>query len=58
MVTKQELDQALGAWGVARETALREQEAWGTLLSNHNNLIERRLIQRPPAVINRLPLAD
>ncbi|KWF02162.1 hypothetical protein WL80_28880 [Burkholderia ubonensis] len=40
MVTKQQLDQALEAWHVARETALREHEAWRLLLSSHGALIE------------------
>ncbi|MFX1740053.1 hypothetical protein PXJ20_32605 [Paraburkholderia sp. A1RI_3L] len=40
MVTKQQLDQALEAWHVARETALREHEAWHLLMGSHGALIE------------------
>lgn len=40
MVTKQELDQALEAWDVARETALREHEAWHLLSRSHGALID------------------
>lgn len=39
MVTKQELDQALEAWNVARETALHEHDAWHLLNQSHGALI-------------------
>ncbi|WP_176060218.1 hypothetical protein [Paraburkholderia sp. BCC1876] len=40
MVTKEQLDKALEAWHVARETAMREHEAWRLTLGSHGSLID------------------
>ncbi len=40
MITKNQLDQALEAWRVARERALHEQIAWDEILKNHKSLID------------------
>lgn len=39
MVTQEQLDGALQAWQVARESAVLEQQAWATVLSSHATLI-------------------
>ncbi|NMG29584.1 hypothetical protein [Aromatoleum evansii] len=39
-VTKSDLDNALEAWNVARETAAHEQIAWAGVLQSHATLIE------------------
>jgi hypothetical protein len=39
MVTRQELDEALEAWNVARETVLCQHEAWHLLNQSHGALI-------------------
>ena len=39
MVSKEQLDQALEAWEVAREKAALEQSAWATVLNSHATLI-------------------
>jgi hypothetical protein len=40
MVTKGQLDTALAAWEVARETSFLQQQALGTLLQSHRALTE------------------
>ncbi len=39
-ITEDELNASLEAWYTARETALREQVAWGTVLQSHKTLIK------------------
>lgn len=38
-VTKEQLDRALEAWQIARDRAILEQKAWGTLTQSHGALI-------------------
>jgi hypothetical protein len=38
-VTKEQLDRALEAWQIAKDRAILEQKAWGTLTQNHGALI-------------------
>ncbi len=39
IVTKEMLDQALGAWHVARDKAAVEMQAWQGLVQSHGDLI-------------------
>lgn len=39
-ITENQLDEALNAWEVSRETAVQEQLAWGRVSQSHNLLIK------------------
>jgi len=40
LITLQQLDAALNAWVVAKETAIQEQIAWNNVILSHNELID------------------